>query len=169
MQRRLILMRHAKSSWADPGQSDHERPLNERGRGDAPRVAQHLTVIGWTPDAAVASDSVRTLETFERMAPHLLPRVHLEVVPSLYLGDLVDIRRSAANWPAAWRCVLVLGHNPGMEEAVEELTGRREAMKTANAALLECDLDGDDWSLALTERWNLREVVRPKTLRGDDD
>jgi phosphohistidine phosphatase SixA len=65
--------------------------------------------------------------------------------------------------------VLVLGHNPGMEEAVEELSGRSEAMKTANAALLECDLDNDDWSLALTERWHLVEVVRPKALRADDD
>jgi hypothetical protein len=42
-------------------------------------------------------------------------------------------------------------------------------MKTANAALLECDADTDDWSLALTERWHLVEVVRPKTLRADDD
>jgi len=165
--RRLILMRHAKSSWADPGQHDHERPLNERGRGDAPRVAQHLALLGWTPDAVVASDARRTLETFERMAAHFLPRPRLEQSPSLYLGDIVDVRRSAAQWPAHENCVLVLGHNPGLEDAVLELTGRHETMKTANAALLTCD--AEDWSLAFTERWQLLEVVRPKTLRGDDD
>ena len=59
MTRRLILMRHAKSDWGT-GDDDHDRPLNARGRGDAPRVGEALRELGWVPDLVVLSDSART-------------------------------------------------------------------------------------------------------------
>lgn len=167
MQRRLILMRHAKSSWADAGQHDRDRPLNERGRRDAPRVARHLVQIGWAPDAVWSSDARRTRETYEAMAPQFQDALPLHLVSALYLGDLLEIRRAAATWSSDLRTVLVLGHNPGIEEAVTELTGELEGMKTANAALLVGA--GEDWSLALTQRFTLAGVVRPKELGAEED
>ena len=62
MQRRLMLMRHAKSSWKSQVPTDHERPLNERGRRDAARVGKRLAKLGWLPDVVVGSDSRRTEE-----------------------------------------------------------------------------------------------------------
>jgi hypothetical protein len=67
MQRRLMIMRHAKSAWSSDVASDHERPLNKRGRRDAPRVGKRLAKLGWVPEFVVSSDSRRTRETWERM------------------------------------------------------------------------------------------------------
>ena len=68
MVRRLIVMRHAKSSWKDPNLDDHERPLNKRGRGDAPMVADAIFDRGWIPDLILVSSSKRTLQTLEGMS-----------------------------------------------------------------------------------------------------
>ena len=67
MKRRLIVMRHAKSSWKDPGQTDHERPLNGRGRRSAPLVAARLAELGWAPTRVHSSDAARTVETWRGM------------------------------------------------------------------------------------------------------
>ncbi len=64
MTRRLIVMRHAKSSWKHAGLTDHQRPLNKRGRKDAPRVARALIERGWTPRRVLSSDAARTRETW---------------------------------------------------------------------------------------------------------
>ncbi len=71
MTMRLIIMRHAKSDWNSGAASDHARPLNKRGRRDAPRVANRLGELGWQPDYVISSDSRRTRETLELMLPHL--------------------------------------------------------------------------------------------------
>jgi phosphohistidine phosphatase SixA len=67
MRRRLMIMRHAKSSWKGQVPTDHDRPLNTRGRRDAVRVGKRLAKLGWVPDLVVSSDSRRTRETWERM------------------------------------------------------------------------------------------------------
>ncbi|MEE3242683.1 MAG: histidine phosphatase family protein, partial [Candidatus Thermoplasmatota archaeon] len=68
---RLILMRHAKSSWKYPDLSDHERPLNKRGRKAAVKVAKELIRLEWIPDKLYSSDSERTKETWSRMNKHI--------------------------------------------------------------------------------------------------
>lgn len=164
MKRRLIVMRHAKSSWADPGQADHERPLNERGRGDAPRVAARLVELGWTPDGIWSSDAVRTRQTAELMVPGFDPAPAITFDRGLYLGDLDSIRSSAVEWDTGWSCVLTLGHNPGWSDAASILSGAMVGMTTANAALLERDADGEDWADALLSSWRLVALLRPKEL-----
>ncbi len=149
---RLILMRHAKSSWKDPTLGDHARPLNKRGRRDAPAMAERLAARGWVPELALVSDAARTEETWAWMAERLgEPPFHL--IPALYHGTLDAIRDAVQRYHGGCRTVLVLGHNPGWEEAVAELCGHTVIMKTANAALLrhhlpwERALQRDDWVL----------------------
>jgi phosphohistidine phosphatase len=162
MQRRLMLMRHAKSSWTFPGLADDERPLNKRGRRDAPRVGKRLVELGWVPDLVVSSDSRRTRETWERMQKHF-PAAHVRFTRALYGGGPTELRREAARLPAAVRTVLVLGHNPGWEEAVEELSGREVRITTANVVLLEAE--GATWADALRRgHWTVAGVIRPKEL-----
>ena len=67
MAKRLLVTRHAKSSWKSGEDSDHARPLNKRGRRDAPRVAAHLVGLGWVPEQVLSSDSQRTRETLGLM------------------------------------------------------------------------------------------------------
>ena len=79
-------MRHAKSSWDSPAKNDHERPLNDRGRRDSPRVAQHLAEIGWQPQLILSSDAQRTRETAELMLSVWEAGVAVEFSPELYLA-----------------------------------------------------------------------------------
>jgi phosphohistidine phosphatase SixA len=155
-------MRHAKSSWANEGQKDHERPLNERGQRDAPRIAQALSDLSWTPDWVVASDALRTRQTWERMTEVFGEDTPLLAEPNLYLAGLGALQKSAAAWPSSATTLLALGHNPGWEQAVSHLCGTSCSMTTANAGLLEGY--GGSWQEALEGAWELREFLTPKGL-----
>ena len=163
MSTRLLLMRHAKSSWKIAGQSDHERPLNKRGRYDAPRMAQQLRTLGWVPDLALVSDASRTEETWAWMAGELDPSPEHVLHSGLYHGTIREIRAAISASVTVQRTVLVLGHNPGWEAALTELSGLRESFTTANVALLEHSLP---WSEAmLRSDWKLEALLRPREPR----
>ena len=159
MQRRLMLMRHAKSSWTSQVPTDHERPLNERGRRDAARVGKRLAKLGWVPDLVVGSDSRRTEETWERKQESC-PNARVRFTRVLYAGGPSELRSEVARLSGDVRTVLVLGHNPGWEEAVTELSGREMRITTANVVLLEGE--GATWREALRAPWSVASVVRPK-------
>jgi len=160
MNRRLIIMRHAKSSWKDPGQSDHERTLDDRGRRSAPLVATRLAELGWAPTIVHSSDAMRTVETWRGMESTFGEPGELEVTftRDLYLSGLAEIIEASAEWGDAPGPALVLGHNPGWEDAVGQLTDTRVSMGTANAALL--DGSGDSWAAALRGPWSLVEMIQ---------
>lgn len=164
MKRRLIVMRHAKSSWSTNAPTDHARPLNKRGRHDAPRVAQRLAQLGWSPQLVLSSDSQRTQETFQLMRDCLRPDTPIRLLPSLYAGGPADLFRALADVDDDVTCALALGHNPGWEDAVYHLCGQDVRLTTANAALL--DSAGPTWQAALETpgSWQLHDVVRPKEL-----
>ena len=83
MRTRLIVMRHAKSSWSDASLDDHDRPLNKRGRRDAPRIAHELHHRGWIPDRIRVSSSKRTIQTLELM-DSISNAAIIDVEPNLY-------------------------------------------------------------------------------------
>jgi phosphohistidine phosphatase len=160
--RRLVIMRHAKSSW-DTGEDDHRRPLNKRGRRDAGRVALALASLGWAPDYVLSSDSRRTTETWDRMSAALALDVPVRFTRSLYLAGLGDLQVEAGGVPDAVETLLVLGHNPGWELAASRLTGSPIHLTTGNAVLLEFDLW--PWAEVLETRGRLMGVIRPKEIR----
>ena len=162
MQRRLIVMRHADSAWDTGPGSDHERVLTSRGRHEAPKIAQALTARGWKPDAVLSSDARRTQETWEEMSRGFDGAPEPTFTRALYHAGLEAVWEAAHAVGPELRTLLVLGHNPGWEQAVHRLTGQPESMTPANAALLEGS--GDDWPAALEGRWRLVEVLRPGEL-----
>jgi phosphohistidine phosphatase len=136
--KRLVMMRHAKSDWDADAKSDHERPLNHRGRREAPQVAQTLRKEGLSPDLVISSDATRTRETWERMEDEL-DGARVVFDASLYLAGIDAVRASLErHGPAVAdaRVVMMLGHNPGWEETVHALTGQNVELKTAHAAVL---------------------------------
>lgn len=161
---RLILMRHAKSDWGSAATEDHARPLNGRGRRDAPRVADRLRELGWVPDLVISSDARRALQTWECMAPRLGLSVPLRSLPSLYHAGPEAIRAALSTLPDSHQCVLVLGHNPGWEEALAWFSGHQRSMTTANAALLVSP--PGSWAEVSRKAgaWRCDRVVRPKEL-----
>jgi phosphohistidine phosphatase SixA len=162
MSRRLIIMRHAKSSWKSGAATDHQRPLNKRGRRDAPRIGARLQELGWTPDLVIASDSERTRETWRRMQAGFPQTIEERFDGDFYHGGLADIESACTRLTEDVSTLLVLGHNPGWEDAVAELSGQWVRMTTANAALLHSD--AEDWAEAMDIEWLLVDVLRPKEL-----
>lgn len=160
MKRRLIVMRHAKSSWSSGAESDHERPLNKRGRRDAPAVAAKLAERGWAPDFVLSSDSRRTRETWELMAEIFAKPPSCTFRAELYHGDREAVAKLACEALRHHQTVMLLGHNPGWEELVRHLCGETVALQTANAALLTMKGDAIDEALAHPNGWKLLDIVR---------
>lgn len=120
--RALYLMRHAKSSWKDPRLVDHERPLNKRGKKDAPEMGRRLRARGAVLDVIVTSDARRAVDTAIAMADGLgLLRKAIRTNAKLYHAApdqvLEVVRQLDDNWPQ----VLLVGHNPGLTELVNRL------------------------------------------------
>ncbi len=164
--RTLLLLRHAKASRADEGVPDHDRPLSERGRRSAERVGHLLADLNLRPDTIISSTSQRTQETAELVAEvgGLLQAVEYD--ERLYLASDKSIIRILSRVPARAQCVMIVGHNPGLEDLFRSLTGHREELPTA--ALAGIDLNIESWSeLTPSSRGSLKGVWRPRDLVAD--
>jgi len=116
MTRRLIIMRHAKSSWSTPGLADHDRPLNGRGQRSARALGDWLRDKGFLPDEAVVSSSLRTVQTFEGLNLD----VQAQFTPEFYhAGPLTFAERLKST---TGRSVLFIAHNPGIAEFAHMMT-----------------------------------------------
>src|SRR5262245_44557478 len=113
----LFLIRHAKSSWAEPGLSDRERPLNDRGRRDAPKMGKRLAKRDAVPDLILSSPAVRALETAEIIAEKLdYRRKDIVVVDRLYGVAADDLLALIQKLDDKLQRVMLFGHNPGLTE-----------------------------------------------------
>ena len=158
--RRMIVMRHAKSSWANPLQSDHARTLNERGRSDAPMVAKNLVTRSWIPDVVYLSDSERTRETMQRMRTQFNDTKEF-ILPELYLATLMDVVGALGD-TLEGECPMLLGHNPGWEMMVDWLSDSSISLPSGAAALLERTVDETLWHQKGT--WSLVNLILPSDL-----
>lgn len=142
----LILVRHAKSSWKDPTLSDHERPLNKRGKRDAPEMGERLARAGCRPDLFISSSAVRALETARTIAGKVgYPREDIQVEERLYhasTGELIGVIRDVANSVGS---LAIFGHNPGLTNLANRL-GPREIFNLPTCAVLHLRFDTDAWS-----------------------
>lgn len=142
----LLLARHAKSDWDTVGLSDHDRPLNARGRRDAPAMARRLRDEGMSLQRIVSSTAIRARGTAEAYAAAFGLAAHEE--PALYAASARAILGIAATLPDDLEVAMLVGHNPGMADAVAELTGSFAEFPTC--AIAECAVDVGSWS-ELTE------------------
>lgn len=159
--KRLIVMRHAKSSWTSDAGTDHARPLNERGRRDAPLVGTALAERGWTPELVLSSDSTRTRETFDGLVS-AFGEVDVTFTRDLYHAGATEVVSACEALDDSIGCVMVLGHNPGWEHVVGYLTGEFVSMTTGNCVLLEAE--GTWMELMTSGAWELKEILRPREL-----
>ena len=168
---RLLLARHAKSSWGDPSLADHDRPLNGRGRRAAPLVATALAARGFVPDAVYSSSSQRTRETWELMAPHFGSDPPVEFLSELYLASPRAVLRTIAAASPNIHTLMVLGHNPSTHALAAYLarTGNpahrdRVIRSFPTGAVAVVELAGDDWGEA-EAGGELLDYITPKMLR----
>ncbi|KZY35770.1 phosphoglycerate mutase [Roseovarius sp. HI0049] len=162
--KRLILMRHAKSSWATPGQDDHARPLNGRGKVSARVLGEWLTHKRYLPDQTLSSDSARTRETFARLK--ILSDA--EFLADLYLADPEDMLRVLRK--ATGDTVLMLGHNPGIgwfaQTLVAEPPPHPRFFDYPTCATLVAEFDIATWEEVGTGTGKAVDFVIPRELTG---
>ena len=162
----LLILRHAKSSWKYPELSDYDRPLNSRGKRDAPRMGKYLRQQGLIPDRILTSSAKRARKTANKVAKSCgytgkVKKIaaFYDAVPGIYFETLQAL-------PDKYQSVMVVGHNPTMERLVNYLTGQIERMPTA--ALAHIDLPIQQWeALDLYTKGTLVNLWTPKTLFTD--
>ncbi len=149
----LVLVRHAKSDWGDPGLDDHDRPLNERGRRDAPVMARRLADTGFRPARILSSSALRARTTAQVFGEALGATVELD--EGLYGAPGSRLLAAASGSGVA--DVMVVAHDPGMTVLAERLSGGGiGAMPTCAVATFVWDTD--DWDVATAVdplRWSV--------------
>ena len=167
----LSLLRHAKSSWGDPGQKDFDRPLAERGREAAPRMGGYMAAQGLNPDLVLCSPAVRARQTLDLVLPQLTGQPTVEYEDALYLAApsvlLARIRKIAAKV----RHILVISHDPGMQGLAVELAAKGDpellqavASKFPTAGLVVITFKSNDWSKVAPGKGQLTHFMTPKRL-----
>ena len=167
----LSLLRHAKSSWANPGQQDFDRPLNERGLEAAPRMGAFMADHGIAPDLVLCSPSVRTRQTLGLVLPHFSPATYCRLRGRLLSGfprhasqthPQTRGRRNACDDRGARSRPAPAGHGTpgsGDPEAIQAL-----AQKFPTAALAVIVFDGRSWSKVKPGAGRLELFMSPKRL-----
>jgi phosphohistidine phosphatase len=159
----LLVLRHAKSDWGDPKLADEDRPLNKRGKRDAVRMGELLRARDLLPELILTSTAKRARKTAEAIAEASAGAAELEAKRSLYLAGPKDYVKLLRRVPEECQRVMVVGHNPGLEELLGELTGTVTPLPTA--ALAEVALPIAEWrELGEETRGELRGVWRPREL-----
>lgn len=166
----LYLLRHAKSSWDDVSLADPDRPLAKRGREAAPRMAEWMKAEAVAPDLVLLSDARRVTETWDLVRSYLgSPPARTD--NALYMAPPETMLAMLRGLDDAVENVMVIGHNPGLEQLALMLAGDekkkalkrlREKFPTAALAVLRFDVDG--WSDIARGGARLERFVRPKDL-----
>jgi phosphohistidine phosphatase len=159
----LLILRHAKSSWKYPELADHDRPLKKRGKRDAPRMGRLIEAEGLIPDKIISSTARRARDTAEAVAETCNYNGEIEFRREFYFSGYESFLTMLGELPDMNQTVMVVGHNPDLEELLDTLTGQYERLPTAALAQIKLpihnwrDLD-DDVKGELLNLWYPREL-----------
>ncbi|MER9327035.1 histidine phosphatase family protein [Mesorhizobium sp. M0488] len=167
--RQLLLLRHAKSSWDNPNLADFDRPLGPRGLKTAPLMGRELAARGWLPELALVSPALRTRDTWRLVTAEMPAHPSVVFNEALYDASAADILSQIHQTDSSIGCLVVVGHNPGLEDLARQLAGpRSEARarkrldeKFPTTALARFLFEGN-WSALSSAR--LTHYLRPKDL-----
>lgn len=170
---RVLLLRHAKSD-RPAGVRDLDRPLNPRGRRNAPLMARYLVAENLRPDHAAVSPARRTRETWEPVQA-ALDGLEATLVPEIYEAPDSALLKVIRATPDAARCLLMIGHNPGLQDVALRLVGSgsqpardrlAEGFPTGGLAVL--DFDVESWDRVRAGAGRLERFVAPRDLEAED-
>lgn len=167
MPRELLLLRHAKSDWESGALADVDRPLAKRGKSDAPKVGAWLYREGLVPDHVVSSPAERARQTATKVCKRLdFKKKRIVWEEAIYEAGVPDLLRVLARCPEQASIVLLIGHNPGLEELVRYLAGDDietpadgKLLPTAAVARLEMP---HDWTRLEAGGGHLIGITRPR-------
>jgi phosphohistidine phosphatase len=173
--RRLLLLRHAKTERAEPGERDRDRKLTTRGRADAPILGAYMARHGLAPDLALVSPATRAQETWTLVAATFAKAPRVVKDERLYNAGperLINIIREMHDV----RALLVVGHNPGLHDLAVQLiasgdveTRERIAEKLPTCGLVVIDLPFDEWTRLHPNAGRLERFVSPRLIEAATD
>ena len=158
----LYLLRHAKSSWDDGSQQDFERPLANRGRKACVTIGEFIQEKGIDFDLVLVSTAVRTRETIELIKGRAKFRGEVRYDERIYEATVSQLLEIISQIDNDRESVLLVGHNPGIEELLALLTGEQQRVTTANFAKIK--LKPTKWSGNLANEGTLEWIIRPEQI-----
>lgn len=159
----LLIMRHAKSSWEFTNLSDHDRPLNDRGKRDAPRMGKVLLKERLIPQLIISSSAARARSTAEKVAKMSRYNGEISIDSSLYRAGSSAYMNALRRLTNQTDTVLIVGHNPDVEHLVEILTGNVMTIPTCGLAYVKLSIER--WlDLKDDKKGELAKIWRPKEL-----
>ena len=159
----LLLLRHGKSRWSDENLADHDRPLKKRGIAASKRMGQLLANKELLPDHALTSSATRAITTAQLFASDAKYAGEIVTVPALYHAEVFGLVAVASQLADRFGRVLIVAHNPGLENWILRLIGRVEVFPTAALAWIELPIDS--WTdLSVNTPGTLQGLWRPKEL-----
>ncbi|MFN2515050.1 MAG: histidine phosphatase family protein [Pyrinomonadaceae bacterium] len=161
----LLLLRHAKSSMKDTGLQDFDRTLNGGGKKDAETIGSFIKKKKVVPDLLLSSPAVRARETVETVVKVAKLTSELRYDQRIYEAGPLRLLEIVSQIEAERSLVLLVGHNPGIEDLLELLTDRVEHMATGTLAKI--DLKADKWSKILEEKGTIDWIVKPSEIDED--
>jgi phosphohistidine phosphatase len=167
--RTVVLLRHAKSSWADPALADADRPLAPRGERAAGKIAGYLRRKKIRPDRALCSPALRTRQTLAAIEPSLGKRCSVELVPELYAASEPELLERLRALPDSVDSVIIIGHNPGLHELALALASQgaelaRLEAKFPTGGLATLVVSRDHWAGLEHGDAELVDYVVPRQL-----
>ncbi|MCG8311127.1 MAG: histidine phosphatase family protein [Cytophagales bacterium] len=162
--KKLFIVRHAKSSWDYPHLDDYDRPLNKRGKRNAPEMGQRLAQKNVKPDALIASPAKRAAATARRIAEQIsFPVSDIVKEPLLYHGSvssMIDVIRSSDD---GIETLMIFGHNPGLTDLTNRLSGS-DIYNIPTCGIAEIDFDVASWQEVGNTKGNLVSFDFPKNV-----
>ncbi len=158
--RTLLVLRHAKSDWDNFDLPDFDRPLNERGSQAAPLIGQIMAENQLIPDVVVSSPAKRAAQTAHLVCISAQSKARTIFDARIYEADLQSLLQVVSGQRDENKVIMIVGHNPGFEALVRNLTGKFQTMKTANLAVI--DLNIEKWDEICANCGTLRVLIKPK-------
>ena len=166
--KQILLLRHAKSSWADPISGDFSRPLNDRGRRSATAMGRQLERLKLRPQMILCSSAKRTRETYDGLGASV-DGVPVEYEDSIYEASVDQLLNVLRGVDDGYDSVMMIGHNPGMEEMAKLLCENhgnakaleRMAAKFPTGALAVLETDSPSWDELGQGSCQLKAFMRP--------
>jgi phosphohistidine phosphatase len=147
MAKQLLIIRHGKSDWAEPGMSDFDRPLNHRGNKNAPEMAERIVRKNLVPELIVSSPANRALTTARHFAQTWnIPTANIQQEPSVYEANVTSLLKIINGLSNGVNSAALVGHNPGLTDFVNYLADAH-LYNLPTAAVVVIDFPFDDWSM----------------------
>lgn len=162
----LYLMRHAKSSWKDPGLLDHQRPLNKRGKKAAPEMGRRLKAQGVLLDVIVSSDAKRAIDTAAAVANalHLPPKMIYQTA-ELYHASAEEVLGVVYRFKEKWKRAMIVGHNPGFTDVANRFHANPR-FNIPTAGIIELRFNTTSWRHIHRDRLDFSAFDFPKNKKG---